>query len=97
MKLVNTSLHTQLKQTNLENRLHISIKSPKECFNDKVFHHFMDELKQCHSDMQMDLKLPVPVFLCLYIKHLVVMLPFRMISFHNVFCFISFPRKFAMF
>ena len=96
MKLVNTSLHTQLKQTNLENQLHISIKSPKECFN-MVFHHFMDELKQCNSDMQMDLKLPVPVFLCLYIKYLVVMLPFRMISFHNVFCFISFPREFAMF
>ena len=96
MKLVNTSLHTQLIQTNLENRLHISIKSPKECFNDMVFHHFMDELKQCNSDMQMDLKLPVPVFLDLYIKCL-VMLPFRMISFHNVFCFIYFPHEFVMF
>ena len=38
-----------LKQTNLENRLHISTESPKEDFNDTVFQHshgwVMDELK----------------------------------------------------
>ena len=66
MKLVKTSLRTQLKQTNLENRLHILTESPKECFNDMVFHHFMDELKQCNSDMRMDLRLSV--FLCLHTK-----------------------------
>ena len=45
MKLVKTSLCTQLKQTNLENWLHISIESPKEGFNDTVFQHFVDELR----------------------------------------------------
>ena len=45
MKLVKTSLRTQLKQTNLENRFHISRESPKEGFNDIVFKHFVDELK----------------------------------------------------
>ena len=33
------------EETNLEHRLHISTKSPKEAFNDTVFQHFMDELK----------------------------------------------------
>ena len=37
MKLVKTSLRTQLKQTYLENQLHISTDSPKEGFNDTVF------------------------------------------------------------
>ena len=45
MKLRKTSLRTQSKQTNLENRLHISRESPKEGFNDTVFQRFMDELK----------------------------------------------------
>ena len=50
-----------------------------------VFQHFMDELKHCNLDMQMDLQLLVPVFLCLYSIYL-VKLPFRMTFFHNVFC-----------
>ena len=50
-KLVKMLLHTQLKQTNLENRLHISTKSPKE-FYDTVFEHFMDELKHCNTVMK---------------------------------------------
>ena len=96
MKLAKTSLRTQLTQTNLECRLHISNESPKECFNDTVSQHFVDELKHCNSDMRMDLQLLVPVFLCLYLIYLDI-LPFRMISFHNVFCFISFPHEFAIF
>ena len=36
MKLVKCFLRTQLKQTNLKNRLHISRESPKKCFNDTV-------------------------------------------------------------
>ena len=96
MKLVKTSLPTHLKQTNLENQLHISIGSPKEGFDDIVFQHFMDELKQCKPDKGTNLQL-VPVFLCLYSIYLVVMLPFRMIFSHNIFCFISFPCKSAIF
>ena len=91
MELVKTSLRTQLKQTNLQNRLYISTEIPKEDFNDTVFQHFVDELKHCNSDMRMDLQLLVPVFLCLYSMYLVVMLAFRMIFFHNEFCFIPFP------
>ena len=53
-KLVKTLLHTQLKQTNLKNGLYISTEIPKEGFNDAVFQHFLDELKHCNSDMQMD-------------------------------------------
>lgn len=34
-----------LKQTNLENGLHISTEIPKEDFNDNVFQYFVDELK----------------------------------------------------
>ena len=51
MKLIKTLLHTQLKQTNLENRLYISTKSLKEGFNDTVFQHFVDKLKHCNPDM----------------------------------------------
>ena len=74
-KLVKTSIHTQLKQTNLENRLHILRESPKEGFNDTVFEHFVAELKHGNSNMRMDLQLLVPVFLCLYSLCLVVMIP----------------------
>ena len=65
MKVVKTSLCTQLKQTNLENWLHIPTESPKDNINDTAFQHFVDELKNCNPDMQMNLQL-VPVFLCLY-------------------------------
>ena len=51
MKLVKTLLHTELKQTNLEIRFHISIETPKEGCDDTVFQNFIDELKLCHSDM----------------------------------------------
>ena len=51
MKLVKTSLRTQLKQTNLENRLHILTEKLKEGFNETVFPHFMDELTHCNSVM----------------------------------------------
>ena len=64
---------------------------------DIVFQHFMDELKHCNLDMGMDLQLLVTVFLCLHPIYLVVMLPFRMIFFQNVFCFIFFPYEFAIF
>ena len=57
---------TQLTQTNLESRFHIATGSPKEFFNDTVFQNFVDKLKDCNSDMRMDLQLLVPVFLCLY-------------------------------
>ena len=46
-----TSIRTQLKQTNLENQLHISTKSPKEVCNDTDFQHFVVELKHCNLDM----------------------------------------------
>ena len=60
-KLVKTFLHTQLKQTNLENGLHISAESPKG-FNDIVFQYFEDDLiKHCNSGMRMDLRLLVPL------------------------------------
>ena len=64
-------LHTQLKQTNLENWLHISRES-QEGFNDTDLQHIVNELKHCNSDMQMDLQLLVPVFLCLYSIYLVI-------------------------
>ena len=35
-KLGKTSLCTQLKQTSLENRLHISAESPEDGFNDTM-------------------------------------------------------------
>ena len=91
-KLVKTLLH----KTNLENRLHISTESPKQGFNDTVLQHFVNEVKHCNLDMRMQLQLLVPVFLCLYSIYLVVILPFRMIFFHKVFCFISFPGEFAI-
>ena len=50
-KLVKTSLRTQLKQTDLENQLHISTESSEKGFIDIVFQHFMDELKHCNLDM----------------------------------------------
>ena len=84
MRLEKTSLLTHLKQTNLKNWLHISIESSKEGFNDTVFQHFVDELKHCNLDIWMDLQLLVPGFLCLCL-YLVVMLPIRMIFFHNCF------------
>ena len=56
-KLVKTSLRTQLKQINLKNRFHFLTESPKEGFNDIVFQHFVDQLKHCNLDMQMDFQL----------------------------------------
>ena len=38
---------------------HTSTENPKEYFNDSVFHHFVDELKHCNLNMQMDLQLLV--------------------------------------
>ena len=55
MKLVKILLRTKLKQTNLENRLHITTETPKEDLIDTVFWHFTDELKNCNLDMQMGL------------------------------------------
>ena len=43
MKLL--KICTQSKQTNLENRLHISTESPKEGFDDTISQYFKDELK----------------------------------------------------
>ena len=87
MKLVKTSLHTQLNQANLENKLHISTEGPTEGFNDSVFQHYLDELKRCNSNMRIELQLLVLTFLYLYSIYLVGMLSFRMIFFHNLFCF----------
>ena len=98
MKLVKILLRTELKQTNLENRLHISTERPKENFIDTVLLiHFIDELKHCNSDMRMDLQLLVSMFLCLYSISLVARLSFRIIFFRNLFCFISSPCEFAIF
>ena len=44
-QLVKTLLHAQLKQTSLENGLHILTESLKEDSHDNVFQHFVDELK----------------------------------------------------
>ena len=74
IKLVKTSLRTQLKQTNLENWLHIWTESPKDGLNDTVFQNFVDGLKHCKRDMWTGVQV-VPVFLCLYSVYLVVMLP----------------------
>ena len=90
MKLVKTLLHTQVKQTNLENQLRISVESPKEGFNDTVFQHLVDELKHCTSDMLMDLQLLVPVFMCFYSVYLVAMLSFRIIFFMTCFALFLF-------
>ena len=94
MKLVKTSLHTQLKHTNLENRFNISAENPKG-FNDIAFQHSVDELKHCNPYIGMDLQL-VPVLLCLYSIYLVVML-LSVIFVHIMFYFISFPCVFAVF
>ena len=45
IKLMKSLLCTQLKLTNLENRIPISTASSKEYFDDTVFLHFVDELK----------------------------------------------------
>ena len=95
-ELVKTFLCTPLKQINSENGPHIATESWKEGFNDAVFQHFVGELKHCNSDMQMDLQLLVPVFLCLCLIYLLVMLFFRMIFFHNMFSSISFPCEFTV-
>ena len=73
MKLVKALLHTQLKQANLENQLHISTESRKIYVNDTVFQHFVDDLKQCKLDIQTDLQL-VPVILSFYSIHLVAVI-----------------------
>ena len=65
---------TQLKQSKLENQLHISTEKAKYSFNDTAFQHFIDEL--------------VTVFLSLNSVEVVVMLPFKMIFF--MACFASF-------
>ena len=65
MKQLKTTLRTQLKQTNLENRIHISAESQKKASNDTAFQYSVNELKHFNSDMQMGLQL-VQVFLCLY-------------------------------
>ena len=88
MKLVKTSLRTQLKQTNLENQLHISTESPKKAFNYTVFQHYLVELKLCNSNMWMNLQLLVLAILYLYSIYLVALLSFRMIFFHNLVCFL---------
>ena len=88
MKLVKTSLRTQLKQTNLENQLHISTESPKKAFNYTVFQHYLVELKLCNSNMWMNLQLLVLAILYLYSIYLVAMLSFRIIFCHNLFCFL---------
>ena len=55
MKLLKTLLYTHLKQTNLENWLHISTESSKEGFNNTVFQHLVVEIKSGYLDIQMDL------------------------------------------
>ena len=45
-----TLLHTQLKQTNMENQLHILTDSTREGFN-TIFQHFLDKLKPCKQDV----------------------------------------------
>ena len=56
--MVITNVLTNCRETNLENQLHISKKSPKNGFkNDIVFQHFLVELKHCNSDKHMKLKL----------------------------------------
>ena len=64
IQLVKNLLHTQLKQTSLKIGIIFQTQSSKKAFHDTIFQHFVDELKHCNSDMQMDLQL-LPVFLCL--------------------------------
>ena len=49
--MMKTLLHTQLKQTNMENQLHILTYSTREGFNDTIFQHFLDKLKPCKQDV----------------------------------------------
>ena len=87
MKHLKSQFCTQLKQTNLENSFHISTGSLKKAFSDTVIHHLVDELKhQFH-------------YFCVQLcsVYMVVILPFIMILFHNVFYFISFLHEFAIF
>ena len=65
-------VNTQLKQTNMENWLHILTESPNEGFNDRVFQTFRGRIKTA-----------IPEFLCLYSMN-VVMLPFRITFFRPV-------------
>ena len=90
MKLVKTLLRTQLKQTNLESSLHTPIEIKI------VFQTFVGEWEHCNPDIQINLQ-QVLAFLCLYSIYLVVMLPFTMTFFQNVFCFISFPHELSIF
>ena len=57
-----TSLHTQLNQANLENRLHNSTENLKEGFKDTVFQHFVDELRRYNQDMRIDSSIFVFIF-----------------------------------
>ena len=89
----------QLKQPNLENRLHISTESPKEDFNDTVFQHFVDELKHCNSDMEWTYNYQfLSVFA--FVLNIFGYVTFKMIFFCMfcfISCFISFPPEFAIF
>ena len=51
LKLVKTLLCTQLKQTNLENQLHILTERSKESFNYTICQHFVNELKHCNPEL----------------------------------------------
>ena len=51
MKLVKTRLRNQLKQTSFENLLFIATETPKECFGNDAFEHFVDELKRQNHNM----------------------------------------------
>ena len=90
LKLVKTLLRTQLKQTNLEIWLYISTKNLKEGFNATGFQHF------CKCIYANEVTTSSSICGC-YLIYLVAMLPFRMIFLYNVFCFILFPRQFAIF
>ena len=97
MKLVKTLVRTELKRTNLENRLCTSTETPKERFDDTVFQHLLDELNHCNSDVRIDLQLLVPVFLCLLFSIFGCNFIIKNDLFHNFFCLIYFPREFAIF
>ena len=82
--MLKTKLLTKLKQTNLENRLHISTEIPKEGFNDTVFQNFMDESKHQFQ-----------YFLLLCSIYVIFMLLLRMIFFITFFAL--FPNEFGIF
>ena len=67
--LVKALSHAQLRQTNLENQIHIATDSPKKGLNDTVFQHFVVELMHCNSDMQMDLSYKFQCF-CACIQYI---------------------------